>query len=84
MITKITWRNYEKEFDNLLRKMVWLDDENLSKPWVYISKLKKVYKLNLNVTRSWKIKSSCFVVVLGRVWWEEKESKMLLLTQVND
>ena len=41
MITKITWRNYEKEFDNLLRKINELGWEKPKKPWVFITKLKQ-------------------------------------------
>ena len=41
MIIKITWRNYGKEFDNLLRKINELGWEKPKKPWVFITKLKQ-------------------------------------------
>ena len=41
MIIKITWRNYEKEFDNLLWKIIELGWVKPKKPWVFITKPKQ-------------------------------------------
>ena len=81
MIIKITWRNYGKEFDNLLRKIIELGWVKPKKPWVFITKPKQgsLTKLEYDLIfkNQWILVLNLFLVVGLR---GEEENMVLILT----